>query len=229
MSVVLVILVFAAGLSLAVLRGIAADEVRGRIERRITASVEATIASLPPELQDEWADEWRGEIAAAMSMPITATLLARGLRHSASQFIADAEITRASTRRQQRTALKHAPKVVLRAAGTVMRRALVKLAYGLAATVALGVTFVFSGVVVASSGTVTGILIFGLIVMLVVLEHKESRARVTPADRLRAVLEGRADGLVLTAEQTREIEAMLKSWAEPPPRRPEVKRSAGAG
>jgi hypothetical protein len=52
---------------------------------------------------------------------------------------------------------------------------------------------------------------------LAILEHEEYRAPVTPAGRLRAVLEGRDDELVLTAEQTREIEAMLESWGEQPP------------
>jgi type IV secretory pathway ATPase VirB11/archaellum biosynthesis ATPase len=58
---------------------------------------------------------------------------------------------------------------------------------------------------------------FGVIAILALLEHEEYRAPVTPAGRLRAVLEGRDDELVLTAEQTREIEAMLESWGEQPP------------
>jgi hypothetical protein len=222
MSVLLVVLAFAAGLVVTLVRGMAADEARGRVQRRITASVEATIASLPPELQDEWADEWRGEIAAVISMPLTAALLARGLRDSARQFIAEAGLASASARQQHRTALKRAPKrvltVVLRTAEAVIRRVVVSLAYGLASAVAGILMFAFAAAVLAPAGTaVADTAMFGVIAILALLEHEEYRAPVTPAGRLRAVLEGRDDELVLTAEQTREIEAMLESWGEQPP------------
>jgi hypothetical protein len=67
-------------------RTLAVDEVRGYIQRRITASVNAIIASLPPDLQQEWADEWRAELEDVISTPVTAALFARGLRRSAVEL-----------------------------------------------------------------------------------------------------------------------------------------------
>lgn len=89
MSVLLFILGVAVAFALTILRALAVDEIRGRVQRRIVASVEATIASLPEELRAEWADEWRSELASVISMPIEAIALARGLRKSASQLITD--------------------------------------------------------------------------------------------------------------------------------------------
>lgn len=117
MSVLLIILAFAGGSAVAIFRVMATDELRGHIARRISASVEATITLLPPELQDQWADEWRAEIAAAVSMPLTAALLARGLRRSAIQLIAEAGLAHASARPQaHRSAITRAPKRALAAA-----------------------------------------------------------------------------------------------------------------
>jgi hypothetical protein len=99
---VLIILGFAAGLVLVILKALAVDQVRGQIQRRITASVEATIASLPDELQAEYAEDWRAELAAVKSMPITAARLARGLRQSATELIGEPTLAPAGTRRQTR-------------------------------------------------------------------------------------------------------------------------------
>jgi hypothetical protein len=44
----------AGALLLVILRTLVADEVRGRIQRRVRQSVEHTIASLPEDLQAEW-------------------------------------------------------------------------------------------------------------------------------------------------------------------------------
>jgi alpha-glucoside transport system substrate-binding protein len=103
MTFLLVILGFAAALAVGVVKALAIDQLRGHIQRRITASVEATIARLPAELQDEWADEWRAELAAVMSMPLTAALYAHGLRHSAIELVAD--LARAPTRAVARRVL----------------------------------------------------------------------------------------------------------------------------
>lgn len=89
MNVLLVILGSAAALIMLVVRSLAVDEIKGRVQSRISASVEATIASLPDELQDEWAEEWRAELAANITMPLTAAQFARGLRRSAQQLVAD--------------------------------------------------------------------------------------------------------------------------------------------
>jgi len=283
MSILLVILAFTAGLAVTILRAIVADEVRGRIERRISASVEATIASLPPELRDEWADEWRAETAAAISMPVTAALLARGLRHSASQLKGDAALAPTHAHPQQhRNALKPAPERIAAAALRTLnawirrldRDAIIDgLAYGIVVSfilVLFGIGIVIVGdagvfgllaacilfgigvgvvvavvgvdvdvllvlacgalagsIVVAGGGIIeAGVLaacglVFATAVAAAVAvgvgdEDKEDGPQVTPAGRLRAVLEGRGDELVLTAEQAREVDAMLKSWREPP-------------
>ena len=50
------------------------------MQRHITASLDATIEMLPDELRAEWADEWRAELAAVITMPLTATQLVRALR-----------------------------------------------------------------------------------------------------------------------------------------------------
>jgi hypothetical protein len=83
---------------LALLRALALDEVRGRIQRRVEASVEATISSLPSELQEEWADEWRAELAAMKSMPLSAVAFARGLRQTALQLPGASELSPARAR-----------------------------------------------------------------------------------------------------------------------------------
>jgi hypothetical protein len=110
MNALLVISGFAAALTLAILKTLAADEIRGRIQRHITASVEATIASLPPELAAEWAEEWRAELAAVISMPVAAARLALGLRDSASQLCGQPAGVPAGARAgppQSRSTLKH--------------------------------------------------------------------------------------------------------------------------
>lgn len=91
-----------------VVRALAVDELKGRVQRRVTASVEATIASLPSQLQDEWAEEWRSDLAVVISMPLTAIVFARGVRLSAIQFVADPVLAPAAARREspaQSTAL----------------------------------------------------------------------------------------------------------------------------
>jgi len=89
MTVLLAVVGLVSGLALMVAKSLAIDQVRGQIQRRITADVEATIAGLPEELQEEWAEEWRTELAAIVSMPITAARFARGLHRSAQQLVAD--------------------------------------------------------------------------------------------------------------------------------------------
>jgi hypothetical protein len=278
MSVLLIIVACAGWVAVTILRAIAADEVRGHIARRISASVEATIASLPPELRDEWADEWRAEIAATITMPVTAALLARGLRHSASQLISDAAVAPTSAHHQQhRSALRHASGRILPAALEMLnswsrpREQGAALVDGLARgiivifTVALvgvpGIAIGASGGVVgviatcvltvggsivlvgvagvdvllvlvlgvlsgggvvaaggsAAVGVLTAVLFVVVVVALgVVVEDKAYGPQATPARRLHVVLEGHDGELVLTAEQAREVDAMLKSWGEPP-------------
>lgn len=286
MSALLIILACAGWLAVTILRGIAADEVRGHIARRISASVETTIATLPPELQDEWADEWRAEIAAAITMPATAALLARGLRHSASQLIGDAAPVPTNTQQQHRSTLKRAPERILPAAlGTLnswsrpvdrpavidgLARGIVVIFIvafvgipaivigagggvvgilaacvlsGAGVVVLIGVAGVdvllvligcvlFGGVVVALGGdTAVGVLAAVLFVIVVVAAGvvvedsaygpqatPADQPQATPADRLHAVLEGHGDELILTAEQAREVNAMLTSWGQPPAR-----------
>lgn len=89
MSSLLVILGVPLAVVVLVLKGLAVDEVRGRIERRITDRLEATIASIGPELQAAWGDEWRAELATVIKMPVTAAGLVRGLRAAARQLSAD--------------------------------------------------------------------------------------------------------------------------------------------
>jgi hypothetical protein len=79
MNVLLAIVGLVAAIALTILKALAMDEIRGRIQRHIRASVESTITSLPPELAAEWADEWRAELAAVISMPVAAARLGRGL------------------------------------------------------------------------------------------------------------------------------------------------------
>jgi hypothetical protein len=88
MSVLLAILGSVGAIALLVARSLAVDEIKGRLQRRITASVEATIAALPDELQAEWGDEWRAELAAVITMPLSAARFARGVRASAHELIA---------------------------------------------------------------------------------------------------------------------------------------------
>jgi hypothetical protein len=38
-------------------------------------------------MQEEWAEEWRAELATVITMPVTASVFARGLRVSAAQFV----------------------------------------------------------------------------------------------------------------------------------------------
>lgn len=113
MNIVLVIVGLVAVFALTILKALAVDEVRGRIQRHTSASLEATIVSLPPELAAEWADEWRAELAAVISMPVTAARLARGLRHSASQLIGElpfAPVDALAGPPPSRGALKHVPQ-----------------------------------------------------------------------------------------------------------------------
>jgi hypothetical protein len=88
-ALIVTVAVVAGTLLLATLRALAIDEVRGRVQRRVAAHVERTIAGLPEYLQDEWADEWRSELAAVISMPLTAARLSRGLRETAAQMVGE--------------------------------------------------------------------------------------------------------------------------------------------
>ncbi len=100
MSVLLVILGFVGALVVLVVRSLAVDEIKGRVQRRISASVEATIASLPDELQSEWAEEWRAELAAVTAMPLSAAQFARGLRRSARELVAEPALAPVGIREQ---------------------------------------------------------------------------------------------------------------------------------
>lgn len=86
MSVALTIAGVALALIVGLVRALALDEIRGRMQRRAEASVEATIASLPPHLQEEWGPELRAELAAMRSMPLTAISFASGLRQTIGQL-----------------------------------------------------------------------------------------------------------------------------------------------
>ena len=113
MNVLLAIVGLVAAIALTILKALAMDEIRGRIQRHIRASVESTITSLPPELAAEWADEWRAELAAVISMPVAAARLGRGLRHSASELIGEPPFAPVDTRAgpsQRPSALKHVPQ-----------------------------------------------------------------------------------------------------------------------
>lgn len=76
-------------LVLALLRAVAVDEVRGRIQRRLRASVEATIASLPVEVQAEWGEEMRSDFEQVASMPLTALRFVVGLHEVAAALAGD--------------------------------------------------------------------------------------------------------------------------------------------
>lgn len=86
MSFGLVIISLLGGVAILVLKSLAVDQLRGYVKQRILASLEATIHALPPELQAEWADEWRAEMAAAIEMPLSAALLARGISNSGQRL-----------------------------------------------------------------------------------------------------------------------------------------------
>lgn len=121
-TILLAIVVFVAGIAWMILRALVTDQVRGQVQRRITADVEATIASLPAELQAEWAEEWRAELGAIITMPLTATRFARGLRECARDLISKpALLPLAATPGQQPYALNarhRSTRTTLRAAGT---------------------------------------------------------------------------------------------------------------
>ena len=89
MTVLLVIVAALGAFVLAVLRGLATDEARGRIRRYVVSRVDATIASMPAELRAEWEEEWRADAEAALTMPLTAVLFPRGLRQSAGSLPAE--------------------------------------------------------------------------------------------------------------------------------------------
>ena len=87
MSTALLIVVgVLASVAVLVARALAVDEVKGRLQRRIRARLEATIVQLPDALQAEWAEEWRAELAAIITMPLSAAQFVRGIRHIAGQL-----------------------------------------------------------------------------------------------------------------------------------------------
>ena len=96
MSVLLVVLSLAAAFILMVFKALAVDQVKGQIQRRITAHLEATIADLPDALQDEWAEEWRADLAMQISMPVTALRFVRGVRRSAHELVGEPALAPAS-------------------------------------------------------------------------------------------------------------------------------------
>jgi len=76
----------ALGFVVLVIRSLAVDEIRVRLQRHLRNNLEATIASLPQELQDEWAEEWRADLAAVIAAPLTALRFVSGVRRSALQL-----------------------------------------------------------------------------------------------------------------------------------------------
>jgi hypothetical protein len=60
-------------------------------------SSDATIAALPDELQAQWAEEWCAELAAVITMPLTATQFVRGVHYSAQTVVLDRALTPAGT------------------------------------------------------------------------------------------------------------------------------------
>lgn len=89
MSVLLIILTFVGAVAALLTRALAIDEVKGRIQRRITAHLDATIAGLPDELQAEWAEEWRADLAMVITMPLTATQFVRDVRRITGELVAE--------------------------------------------------------------------------------------------------------------------------------------------
>jgi hypothetical protein len=86
-SILLLIIGTLAVLAGALARALVVDEIRGYIQRRITASVNATIESLPSDLQQKWADEWRAELGSTISSPLAAARFAIGLRRSSLDLV----------------------------------------------------------------------------------------------------------------------------------------------
>ncbi|HTZ86151.1 MAG TPA: hypothetical protein VMB05_05735 [Solirubrobacteraceae bacterium] len=109
MNVLLPIVVTLAAGVITVVRALAVDEVRGYIQRRITASVDATIESLPPDLQEEWGDEWRAELSSVISSPVTAIKFALGLRLSALELASSALVSGHSTERGDNQGINSEP------------------------------------------------------------------------------------------------------------------------
>lgn len=97
MTTVLVVLTFVGVLAVAVARALAIDEVKGRIQRRITARLDETIGALPDALQAEWADEWRAELASIITMPVSAAMFVRGVQRSAGVLVSEPSLVPAST------------------------------------------------------------------------------------------------------------------------------------
>ncbi len=89
MTDLLLILAFLGGIALMVVRALAVDEVRGRIQRRQWARLEKIIEQMPVELREAWAEEWRGELAAAIAMPLTAAKFIRGVQKSAADLVGE--------------------------------------------------------------------------------------------------------------------------------------------
>jgi hypothetical protein len=94
MSILLTVLAFVGAIALVVARGLAVDEIKGRIQRRITTHLDATIAALPDELQAEWAEEWRADLAMNISMPVAAAQFVRGVRRSARELVHEPALVR---------------------------------------------------------------------------------------------------------------------------------------
>jgi len=101
MSIVLTIIVFAAGIALAFGRGLVAHEINGRLQRHAREHLGRTISALPDELQAEWAEEWRAELGAVITMPLTAAQFVHGARRAAARLVALSEPQDASRLAQE--------------------------------------------------------------------------------------------------------------------------------
>ncbi len=186
-TILLAIVVFVAGIAWMILRALVTDQVRGQVQRRITADVEATIAFLPAELQAEWAEEWRAELDAIITMPLTVTRFAHGLRECARDLISKpALLPVAATPGQQPYALnaKHrSTRTTLRAAGTKLddmlgrssRFVRVVVVFALAGVAVAGAAVAVAGVAVAIEAvavllTVAIVVVAAVLIALITLE-----------------------------------------------------------
>lgn len=195
MNFVLLIAGSAAAIAVLVGRALALDEIKGRVQRHITASLDATIDMLPDELQAEWADEWRAELAAVITMPLTAMQLVRGVRRSAHELLADPALApagiddqiRASKRIRVGVSIKRAQRVQAGIAGALSGAdwyVTCRLVGGGVASVGIGVVGLGGGggVVVVSVGIGVLVVVGGVVVCVVDAASRRPSARTVAAD-----------------------------------------------
>lgn len=90
---VLTLVVFVGGLLLGlvgvVAKGLATDEVRGRVQRHARNIVEEALAAMPAEIAETWGDDMKSELESQISMPLSALRFAYGVRKTAGEFVAE--------------------------------------------------------------------------------------------------------------------------------------------